>query len=451
MVREIQLFFSTCSLKPSQNMTHVRLIPKVMGEKRLAEYRPIALCNVFFKIISKLLSLRLKPVLHMIILENQSAFIPGRAIADNVLITHEVLQFLKTSQAKKRCTMAVKTYMSKAYDRVEWPFITRVLQRLGFHAKWVNLIMECVSTESYSYLVNDSMHGSIIPGRGIRQGDPLSPYLFILCGQVLSGLCQKAERDNTLQGIRVARGSPRVNHLLFADDTMFFCQTSTDSCNKLKSILREYEQASGQKINVDKSSITFSSKTPPETKQTVKEALVIGNEGGSGKYLGLPEHFGRRKKDLFTAIVDRIRQQASSRSTKHLSKAGKLTLLKSLLTAIPTYTMSCFELPVSLCKRIQSILTRFWWEASDRKRKMCWVSWDRLTKPKDKGGLGLRDIQLFNQALLEKQAWRILTNPTCLLSRVLLGKYCNNKSFLEVQLPTVCSHGWRSIQPSKSG
>lgn len=122
-----------------------------------------------------------------------------------------------------------------------------------------------------------------------------------------------------------------------------------------------------------------------------------------------------------------------------------MTLLKSVLTAIPTYTISCFELPVSLCKRIQSILTRFWWDASDGTRKMCWVSWDRLTKPKNKGGLGLRDIQLFNQALLAKQAWRILTNPTCLLARVLLGKYCKNKSFLEVQLPKVCSHGWRSI------
>ncbi|XP_022556970.2 uncharacterized protein LOC111205438 [Brassica napus] len=411
----------------------------------MTDYRPIALCNVFFKIISKLLALRLKQVLHLIISENQSAFIPGRAIADNVLITHEVLQFLKTSQAQKRCTMAVKTDMSKAYDRVEWTFISKVLQRLGFHSKWVNLIMQCVSTVSYSYLINDSVHGLVNPKRGIRQGDPLSPYLFILCGQVLSGLCQKAERDGTFQGIKVARGSPRVNHLLFADDTMFFCQTSHASCNKLKIILERYEKASGQKINVDKSSITFSSKTPPETKRSVKETLGIDKEGGSGKYLGLPEHFGRRKKDLFTAIVDRIRQQASSRSTRHLSRAGKLTLLKAVLTAIPTYTMSCFELPVSLCKRIQSILTRFWWDSSDGTRRMCWVAWDNLTKPKDRGGLGLRDIQLFNQALLAKQAWRLLTNPECLLARVLLGKYCHKRSFLEVELPAVCFHEWRSI------
>lgn len=87
----------------------------------------------------------------------------------------------------------------------------------------------------------------------------------------------------------------------------------------------------------------------------------------------------------------------------------------------------------------------FWWDTSDGKRKMCWVAWNRLTKPKAGGGLGLRDIQLFNQALLAKQVWRVLTNPNCLFARVLLGKYCNNKSFMEVKLPTVCSHGWRSI------
>lgn len=149
----------------------------------MADYRPITLCNVYYKIISKLLAHRLRPVLTSIISENQSAFIPRRAISDSVLITHEVLHFLKASGAMKHCSMAVKTDMSKAYDRVEWSFIQKVLQRLGIHPMWIGLIMQCISTVTYSFLVNESPRGRVVPLRGIRQGDPLSPYIFILCSE----------------------------------------------------------------------------------------------------------------------------------------------------------------------------------------------------------------------------------------------------------------------------
>lgn len=238
VIAEVRDFFLSGHLAQSTNNTFVRLIPKSTGAKRTEDYRPIALCNVFYKIISKLLSLRLKPVLATIISENQSAFIPGRAIADNVLITHEVLHFLKNSRAEKKCTMAVKTDMSKAYDRVEWGFVEAVLKRLGFDEIWISWIMQCITTVTYSYLINDSVYGNVKPYRGIRQGDPLSPYIFILCGEVLTGLCKKASRDGTLQGIRVARACPRVNHLLFADDTMFFCQANKTSCETLVKIQR---------------------------------------------------------------------------------------------------------------------------------------------------------------------------------------------------------------------
>lgn len=445
IVIEVQRFFVTGFLPTSMNTTHIRLIPKIVGPKKVVDYRPIALCNVFYKIISKLLSMRLKQVLNAIISENQSAFIPGRAISDNVLITHEVLHYLKNSGAEKTCPMAVKTDMSKAYDRLEWEFFALVLQRLGFHDTRTNLIMQCLTTVSYSFLINETVKGSVIPNRGLRQGDPISPYIFILCGEVLTGLCKVAERNGSLIGIRVARGSPRINHLLFADDTMFFCHSTPTCCETLQGILLEYEKASGQKINKDKSSITFSSKTSTTFKESAKLILGIAKEGGKGKYLGLPEHFGRRKRDLFTSIVDRIRQRAVSWSTKHLSRAGKMTMINSVLTAMPSYSMTCFELPVSLCKRIQAALTRFWWDGNDGTRKLCWVSWDDLTEPKAEGGLGFKDIQIFNQALLAKNAWRILTDPSSLLARVLMGKYCHKQSFLDVTASPSCSHGWRSV------
>ncbi|XP_010419203.2 PREDICTED: uncharacterized protein LOC104704888 [Camelina sativa] len=341
--------------------------------------------------------------------------------------------------------MAVKTDMSKAYDRIEWSFIRHVLERMGFHPTWTNWIMQCVFSVSYSFLLNNSVQGSVLPQRGIRQGDPLSPYLFILCTEVLSGICTKAQAAGRLTGIRVAKGCPRITHLLFAEDTMFFCRANETSCVELTKILEKYGQASRQMINKQKSAITFSRKTPRPLKDATKHLLNIQKEGGLGKYLGLPELFGKKKEDLFNGIIDRIRQRALSCSSRFLSAAGKTTLLTSVLAAMPTYTMSCFKIPVSLCKRIKSALTRFWWDANDGKKKMVWVSWDKLTLSKRDGGLGFRDIQRFNDALLAKVSWRILTNPTCLLARTLLGKYCKHSSFLTCNVPNAASHGWRGI------
>lgn len=204
------------------------------------------------------------------------------------------LSICRTSEAKKFCSMAVKTDMSKAYDRIEWGFLQAVLKRLGFHERWIGWIMICVKSVSYSFLINGAPQGKVIPSRGIRQGDPLSPYLFILCTEVLSSLCQQAQAKGLLPGVRVARGSPPINHLLFADDTMFFCKSSSKCCSALTRLLGCYEEASGKKINLSKSAITFSSKTTQTCKSRVKRSLHIEKEGGIGKYLGLPEHFGQR-------------------------------------------------------------------------------------------------------------------------------------------------------------
>ena len=217
--------------------------------------------------------------------------------------------------------MAVKTDMSKAYDRIEWNFLQMVLTRLGFDPTWVSWIMACVESVSYSFLINGTPQGYVIPSRGIRQGDPLSPYLFILCTEVLSSLCNHAQDKGILAGIRVSRGSPFITHLLFADDTMFFCRSSEVGVAKLNEILNVYEAVSGQRIKLQKSAITFSAKTPLEVKLRVKATLDIAAEGEAGKYLGLPELFGRKKRDIIASILDRIRQKINSWTTRFSSYA----------------------------------------------------------------------------------------------------------------------------------
>ncbi|XP_048621848.1 uncharacterized protein LOC125591512 [Brassica napus] len=341
--------------------------------------------------------------------------------------------------------MAVKTDISKAYDRLEWDFIAAVLERLGFHQHWIGLIMQCISSVTYSFLINGSPRGKVIPSRGIHQGDLLSPYIFILCSEVLSDLCNKAQAEGRIQGIRVSRGSPRINHLLFADDTMFFLKAERESTLALKEIMHRYGTASGQSINFEKSSVTFSRRAPAELKNMVHTELQIQKEGGVGKYLGLPEIFGRKKKDMFSSIVDRIVQKASSWSNRYLSAAGKMVMLQSVLSSIPSYSMTCFKLHVSLCNHIQSALTRFWWDDKTGKRKMAWLAWDKMTLSKSNGGLGIRDVQAFNDAFLAKISWRLKENPDCLLGRILLSKYCPDGNLLTCTALSAASHGWQSI------
>ncbi len=157
--------------------------------------------------------------------------------------------------------MALKLDMSKAYDRVEWTFLEKMMQKMGFHNRWIALIMECVRTVSYSVLVNGEPHGLIIPSSGLRQWDPLSPYLFLICAEGLHALLTQAAQDGDIRGVSLCRRGPRITHLFFADDSLLFCQASNEECNRIQNILITYERALGQQLNREKTTLFFSKST----------------------------------------------------------------------------------------------------------------------------------------------------------------------------------------------
>ena len=232
----------------------------------MTQFRPIALCNVIYKIVSKVLVNMMKYILPGIILDCHNAFVPGRMITDNIIIAFETIHYIKNLRSGTNAQMVTKLDMSKAYDRVEWDYLRAILLKLGFNIKWVALIMECVTIVTYSPLVNGEPSGYIQPKRRLRQGDPLSPYLFLICTEGLSALLRKAERDSLIHGVAISRGGPRVSHLFFANDSLIFCRATATDCVTLQNILNKYEGASGQKINGDKTAVFFRRNTADATR-----------------------------------------------------------------------------------------------------------------------------------------------------------------------------------------
>ncbi|KAL0361210.1 UNVERIFIED_CONTAM: putative mitochondrial protein [Sesamum radiatum] len=298
--------------------------------------------------------------------------------------------------------MALKLDISKAYDKVEWKFLQKVLTRFGFPSKFIDLIMLCVTSVSYSFILSGSQFGSIIPQRGLRQGDPLSPYLFLLCTEAFSALLQKEERLGKLQGVAVCRQAPRVSHLLFADDTLIFYQATVEAASTILGVLDTFGRAAGQEINFEKSSVVFSKNTSSHLMDEIQRSLQIRMEGRHDLYLGFPSVVGKSRRSVFQSIRDKIWCRINGWAARRLSQAGKEVLIKAVAQAIPTYAMGCFRLPTSLIKEVQSMISNFWWYNGET-RRIHWIGWKRLCTPKEQGGMGFRDLQAFNLAMLSKQ------------------------------------------------
>ena len=243
------------------NDTYISLIPKVKFPQKRTEFRPISLCNVIYKLVSKVLANRLKRVLPEAISDAQSTIVPGRQIINNVLMAFEIMHCINQRRKGKKGLMAIKLGMIKAYDRVEWAYLEAMMHKLGFQDRWISLMMMCVTTVSYSMLINGEPKGSIVPTQGLRQGDPISPYLFLLCAEGLSAMLRKNENGGIPRGIAVCRRAPLVSHLLFVDDCIVFCNASKEERLRLTKILEVYEKESRQKLNREKTSLFFQQNT----------------------------------------------------------------------------------------------------------------------------------------------------------------------------------------------
>ncbi|GJV89910.1 putative RNA-directed DNA polymerase [Tanacetum coccineum] len=349
-------------------------------------------------------------------------------------------EVLKLKNFKKDATLK----LSKSTNQ-EWYEHYSSLKKMGFGEKWCDWVFSCISSYELEFLINGESIGSIRPSRGIRQGDPLSPYLFIIVADVLSSMVINALQNSLLSGIKMARTCLVISHVFFADDSLFFLKANVHKCKILVDILDRYCKASGQSINFTKSAALFSPNSSKFLQEQICELLKVECMDPKARYLGLPSIYGRKKGELFSFILEKVLQKVQGWKQKLISQAGPEILIKSVIQAIPSYAMQCYLLPNSLLEKLLCHIRRFFWSREIDKRHIHWLSWDRLSKPKDAGGLGFRDLRSFNLALLAKQGWRLLINPNSFRARVLKGLYYPNGHFLTARKGYRPSWLWQSI------
>lgn len=280
----------------------------------------------------------------------------------------------------------------------------------------------------------------------MRQGDPLSPFLFILGAEVLSRLILRQERNRSIHGIKISRSAPPISHLLFADDFILFSRANKDEAETLKECLQTYCSWSGQALNERKSAISFSKNAPRDKKGEIRAILNLRNLASDSKHLGLPMLFRKSKTSTFREIKEKVFKKRSGWKAKILSQAGRTTLIKAVASSLPAYSMSTFLLPKGFCSSIDKALKDFWWGfKEDKRHNYTPKSWSSICRPKSKGGLGIRKLHEYNKALLSKLSWDICLNSEKLWVRAIAAKYLRRYTFMQAEAQNDSSWFWKGL------
>eukprot|EP00253_Pinus_taeda_P021219 PITA_21219 len=371
---------------PGMNATFISLIPKVEKPCKPDKFRPIALCNIIYKIILKIIATRLKLLLPLIISPEQSGYVEGRQITDGIILTHEIIHSLKIS---KKPGMLLKLDLSKAFDSLSWNYIEKILLAFGFNASWVRWIMSLLTSSFFLVLINGIPSETFHPSRGIRQGDPLSPFLFIIAAEGLGRSIKHAQQAARLKGLSF-HNSPAVTHQQFVDDTMLYGYPSIQEARHLKSLLADFSEASGTSINQSKSQIFFFH-TPSVIQSAILRILRFSSTKLPSTYLGAPLIASNLKHSAWKSLLDKLEAKLSSWTHRSLNMASRLVLIKSILQAMPLYLFSILAAPKWALKELKVIQRAILWGNSGLHRKWALVKWETACLPKKGGGIGLRD------------------------------------------------------------
>ncbi|XP_026411017.1 uncharacterized protein LOC113306274 [Papaver somniferum] len=412
-INAINSCFSSAKLLGEVNATLLTLIPKIPHASSLNEFRPIACCNVMYKCITKILTVRSKHIVKYLVSPCQSAFISGRSIQDNIMLAHELL---------------------RNYHRDnEIPLPSKVHQ----------MVAMCITTPRFSIMVNGSAYGYIQGKRGIRQGCPLSTYLFVLLMELFNSLMLQQVQSG-FYTLHPKCKDPTITHLCFADDLLVFMNEDIKSARSLATALCTFSARTGLVVNNNKSNI-FLSSVDSVTEFGIK--TVLGFEPGSlpVRYLGLPLLSTRLSHADCAPLVDHVITRIQSWKANTLSYVGRILLIKAVLSSMLVFWTACFVLPKKTIKALNTIFRNFLWACIDLTYKHPSVNWTIIFMSFKEGGLGIRCIATTNTTANLRHIWDIVSKKDTIWVNWVYKNLIKNKYFWYLKTPSDRSWCWRRI------
>ncbi|KAL2929363.1 LINE-1 retrotransposable element ORF2 protein [Bienertia sinuspersici] len=438
-------FFETGKLLKEINNTLLVLIPKVAKPLEVSEFRPIACCNTIYKGITKLLCSRLKEVLPDLVSENQGAFVHDRYIVHNIMVCQDLVRRYGRKNNSPSCM--IKLDLKKAYDTVEWSFLEEMLRAMCFPNLFIDWIMECITSPRFSLVLNGSPTGYFKSCRGLRQGDPLSPLLFVLGMEYLSRILNNLHEDSNFNFHPRCKGI-RLTHMCFADDLIMCCKGEKKSVDALLKCFNEFSSTSGLQANNSKTELYTSGMKEVEVNQVLNES---GFKKGRMpfKYLGVPICSKRVNASQCEVLIEKMTARIRTWSSRHISFAGRSQLINSVLMSIQQYWAQVFILPTSVLQSIEQICRSYLWSGHWCSNRPGYIAWENVCRPKKEGGLGFKSMQQWNLANMGRYVWAVEQKQDSLWLKWVNSVYIKGQEWWNYRPPTDASWYWKKVCETK--
>uniref|UniRef100_A0A803Q992 Reverse transcriptase domain-containing protein n=1 Tax=Cannabis sativa TaxID=3483 RepID=A0A803Q992_CANSA len=390
-------FFETGNIPTQLNEIVLSMVPKKEVPTKAVDYRPISFCSTLYKCITKLICLRLTEVLPHLVHQNQGAFIKQRSIAHNILIFQDLIKHYGRKNVTPRC--AFKIDLSKAYDTVDWNFLEHLLAGLNFPNRFTNWIMVCLKGTSYTLMMNGRLQGNFKGKKGLRQGDPMSPLLFVLIMEYLTRRLKLEAKKKTFRHHPMCKSLNLIS-LCFVDDLILFCKGSKQAAHHIKVALEDFRKTKGLVANLAKSQVFFGGVQDAEKQ----------------------------------AILDDIQLEE-----------GRIQLIHSVLLGLRNYWMNIYILPQSIVKEVEKLCRGFLWGVKGNRSKLHIASWEKICYPKSHGGLGFRDSANWNRSILTKYLWAVMNKYDLLWVKWVNVMYLKDKNIWDYTPTMDVSWYWRKL------